>query len=696
MSWPWQGLARWCRQGWLAALLVLASTVAGRAAEPPLAITPDFVSASLAGHLAVLRDPSLALALDDVAFGSARGAFEPLPGSLSLGRIEDAVWLRFSLAVTAGAPTRLYLDLQPPVLDSLTAYIPSGRSPRSAADYTIVRMGDHVPVADRPNAALSWIVPVDLAAMLEPVIYLRLQSTSIMALRASVRSEAGLIAALGLTTALPTLFQGITLTMAAVSLVVGVWARDRLFLSYGIYLALAAATYLFLNGFAQLVLPLADGDMVDRLTKALVAAQPLAAGWLFWNLVDARRRSLPCRLVYITVMLIGAVGVAATLASWLPRSSSFFAAVGLVACLLTLVCTVGEMRRRAPGSLLSVIGLAVLNGGVFVVLARNAGLLPSLFWTDNAYQLGIIGYMLPMAVGIGRRLKVAEDERRMAQAAALLESQGTERRASELAALATRDLVAATRRAEAALAAERAAQAEQLRLIEVIAHQTRTPLATITLDLQALVRDADDGHPPTVRRLGRIRRALDQLVGVIEGNLDRSRLDGATATCAPRPVDPRSVVEAAVEQASNGSGGQPLLVRFEAMAGIDRVTIDPQLVMLALVNLIENASKFSAPTAPVEIVCSGRADALEIAVLDRGIGVAAEDLPQLTGKYFRGANAAGLAGMGMGLRLVDTIARAHGAVLRLEHRDGGGMIATLHFPAALGHAVRPSTARAAE
>ena len=100
-------MARRCRQGWLVALLVLASTVTGRAAEPPLAITPDFVSASLAGHLAVLRDPGLRLALDDVAFGSARGAFEPLPGSLGLGRIEDAVWLRFSLAAAPGAPARV-------------------------------------------------------------------------------------------------------------------------------------------------------------------------------------------------------------------------------------------------------------------------------------------------------------------------------------------------------------------------------------------------------------------------------------------------------------------------------------------------------------------------------------------------------------------------------------------------------------
>ena len=48
------------------------------------------------------------------------------------------------------------------------------------------------------------------------------------------------------------------------------------------------------------------------------------------------------------------------------------------------------------------------------------------------------------------------------------------------------------------------------------------------------------------------------------------------------------------------------------------------LIMLALVNLIENAAKFSAAAAGVEIVCGGRADGLEIAVLDRGIGVAAD------------------------------------------------------------------------
>ncbi len=683
-----QGLARGFRLGWLALLLVLAASLSARAAAPPLAVGPGFVSASLAGHLAVLRDPGRRLTLDEVAFGPAGRAFAPLPGPLNLGRIEDAVWLRFSLAAGPGAPARVYLDLQPTILDRLTVYVPTGPGPGSAADFTAVQLGDHVPVVDRASTALAWIVPVDLASVPAPTIYLRIETTSIMVLRSDVRSDDGLIAAVGLNTALSSVFQGITLTMAAVSLVVGLWAGERLFLAYGLYLVLAAATYLFLNGFAQLVLPLMGGNLIDRLTKALVAVQPLAVGWLFWNLVEAGRRPLPWRIAFAAVMLIGAVGTVLTLAGWLQRSSGIFAAVGLGACLLALVCSVGEIRRRAPGSVLSAIGLAVLSGSVLVVLARNVGLLPSLFWTDNAYQLGILAHMLPMAAGLGQRLKMAEAGRREAQAAALLAAQRTERRASELAALATRDMREATQRAEAALAAERAAQIEQVRLIEVIAHQTRTPLATIMLDLQALARDADGGPEPTLRRLGRIRRALDQLVKVIEGNLDRSRLDGASAAYAPRPVDPRPVIEAAVEQARDGCGGHRLLVRFEAMDGIDQVVVDPQLLKLALVNLIENAAKFSAPTAAVEIVCGGRADGLEIAVLDRGIGVPAEDLPRLKEKYFRGANAAGIPGMGMGLPFVDAIARAHGAALRLEPRAGGGMKATLRFPSAPGRRTR--------
>ena len=262
----------------------------------------------VAGIRAVLRDPGRRLTLDEVAFGPAGRAFAPLPGPLNLGRIEDAVWLRFSLAAGPGAPARVYLDLQPTILDRLTVYVPTGPGPGSAADFTAVQLGDHVPVVDRASTALAWIVPVDLASVPAPTIYLRIETTSIMVLRSDVRSDDGLIAAVGLNTALSSVFQGITLTMAAVSLVVGLWAGERLFLAYGLYLVLAAATYLFLNGFAQLVLPLMGGNLIDRLTKALVAVQPLAVGWLFWNLVEAGRRPLPWRIAFAAVMLIGAVG----------------------------------------------------------------------------------------------------------------------------------------------------------------------------------------------------------------------------------------------------------------------------------------------------------------------------------------------------------------------------------------------------
>jgi two-component system sensor histidine kinase MprB len=88
--------------------------------------------------------------------------------------------------------------------------------------------------------------------------------------------------------------------------------------------------------------------------------------------------------------------------------------------------------------------------------------------------------------------------------------------------------------------------------------------------------------------------------------------------------------------------------------------------------------KFSPPTSPVEIAVRGST----IEILDRGEGVAPEDLPHVFDRFYRSANARTVPGSGLGLAIVEQIAELHGGRVALAARDGGGIVARFELPRA--------------
>jgi two-component system sensor histidine kinase MprB len=224
----------------------------------------------------------------------------------------------------------------------------------------------------------------------------------------------------------------------------------------------------------------------------------------------------------------------------------------------------------------------------------------------------------------------------------------------------------------AALAASRDRQHQ---LIADAGHELRTPLTSLRTNVDLLMRSTDHGRELSAETRGKVLasiraqlRELTSLVGDLLELARPTRTEPASETAALHEVVTRAVervrlrapdlrIEATVED--------PWFVRG-----------DPGSLERAVVNLLDNAVKFSPSGGTVRVRLSGG----ELTIRDRGPGIRAEDLPHVFERFWRSPSARGLPGAGLGLAIVSRVVRENGGQVRLEPVDGGGTVARVRFP----------------
>jgi two-component system osmolarity sensor histidine kinase EnvZ len=203
-------------------------------------------------------------------------------------------------------------------------------------------------------------------------------------------------------------------------------------------------------------------------------------------------------------------------------------------------------------------------------------------------------------------------------------------------------------------------------LLAGVSHDLRTPLARLRIGVEMAARD-------DAMRAGMVGdiEEMDRIVGQF---LEFARGDQEVAL---ERRDPNEIVAACVERYAR-SGRD---VRF-VPAPCPPVALRPTAFSRLVGNLLDNAVAHGAPPVEVSTAVAGGSFALDVA--DRGPGIPPEDVERLKQPFTRAStartNAAGVAGAGLGLAIVDRIARLHGGRFELLPRDGGGTVARVTFP----------------
>ena len=245
------------------------------------------------------------------------------------------------------------------------------------------------------------------------------------------------------------------------------------------------------------------------------------------------------------------------------------------------------------------------------------------------------------------------------------------------------------RLAAEAEAARPIAEADRMRtaLLAAVSHDLRTPLASAKAAVTSL-RSADVqwGDHDRDELLATADESLDRLTHLVDNLLDMSRLQAGALSVFPRPAGLDEVVARALDDL--GAVGHT--VKVEIPDSLPAVRVDPGILERVIVNLTQNALRYSPAGKPPLLIASSLGDRVELRVVDRGPGIPKSQRDQIFVPFQRLGDTDNTTGVGLGLALSRGLTEAMGGTLEPEETPGGGMTMTLSLPAVPAPAGAPA------
>lgn len=235
--------------------------------------------------------------------------------------------------------------------------------------------------------------------------------------------------------------------------------------------------------------------------------------------------------------------------------------------------------------------------------------------------------------------------------------------------------------AEQARKASLLVESDQLRtaLFNSISHELRTPLASIIGAVSSLfdTEGVYSGEAKT-ELLETVREGAHRMDRLVANLLDTARLESGMMQLKTDWCDIEDITGIALRRVNESIKSRPLSIHIPEQLPL--VKADCVLLEQVLVNLLDNACKYSAKGSEISITARKDEAVVQISVADRGAGIPPEYLTQVFDKFYRVQQPKSVSGTGLGLSICKGIIEAHGGYIHAENRPGGGTVITFAIP----------------
>ncbi len=213
-----------------------------------------------------------------------------------------------------------------------------------------------------------------------------------------------------------------------------------------------------------------------------------------------------------------------------------------------------------------------------------------------------------------------------------------------------------------------------------VSHELRTPLTGILGSAQNLRDGVVGGLTREQQEYVRmIEKDSGRLIRVVNELLEWGRLQSGHYRLQREPVAIRPLLDDVFMLVRPAAERKGVDLQHEPIEAA-RIGADADKLKQILINLVDNAVKFTPAGSRVRVRVHGDASGLQVEVADEGPGIPPEDLPHLFARFYRGHNAQAAAGTGLGLAIAQNLARLHGGDIAVRSQPGQGSTFTLRLP----------------
>ncbi|MDH5458684.1 MAG: ATP-binding protein, partial [Nitrospinota bacterium] len=216
-----------------------------------------------------------------------------------------------------------------------------------------------------------------------------------------------------------------------------------------------------------------------------------------------------------------------------------------------------------------------------------------------------------------------------------------------------------------------------------VSHELKTPITSIKGFVETLLGGALDNPDDSKRFLEIVAGQADRLNAIIDDLLSLSQLeqDSEKAEIVIENRELKPVLEMAIQACAPKASEKTVHVDLNCLENIT-ARINPQLFEQAVINLVDNAIKYSLPSTQVQVEVSVDNIELTVSVSDEGRGIEKEHFPRLFERFYRvdSDRSREMGGTGLGLAIVKHIAQVHGGSVSVDSSVGKGSIFRIHLP----------------
>jgi signal transduction histidine kinase len=219
-----------------------------------------------------------------------------------------------------------------------------------------------------------------------------------------------------------------------------------------------------------------------------------------------------------------------------------------------------------------------------------------------------------------------------------------------------------------------AQDSQRRHLMADIAHELRNPLAVLQGRLEGML---DGVYPRDEAQISAVLDETRMLSRLVDDLRTLAHAESGTLMLQKEPTDLAILLNESVTSFAVDSAAGQVPIRVEAAADLPLVDIDPLRVREVVTNLVSNALRHTPPGGEVRVVAEKRGDVVNVSVSDNGAGIAAEDVPKIFDRFYKGS---GSRGSGLGLTIARNLVVAHGGEISAESRAAQGTTISFTLP----------------